>query len=101
MIFRRLQSSGAEWVYHFPEIGIVDLTAFGTEDEPQTGYSPSRTVAAELSARQRNGEKDRVRVELAQDNARARQDALDRLPPTTVRAYRQVYERDPRGWPPA
>jgi hypothetical protein len=30
-----------------------------------------------------------------------REDAMDRPPPATVRAYRQVYGRDPRGWPPA
>lgn len=31
----------------------------------------------------------------------ARRSALDRQPPATVRAYRQVYGRDPRGWPPS
>lgn len=34
-------------------------------------------------------------------SAHAREEALDRPPPPTVRAYRHVYGRDPRGWPPA
>lgn len=41
------------------------------------------------------------RAELADMNARAREEAMDRPPPPTVRAYRHVYGRDPRGWPPA
>jgi hypothetical protein len=53
-----------------------------------------------------NAQKDRAdllrfREEVDEMNARAREEALDREPPPTVRAYREVYGRDPRGWPPA
>ena len=57
MIFARLKDLGADWIYHFPELQLVELTA--ADHEP-----------------------------------------MDREPPATVRAYRQVYGRDPRGWPP-
>jgi DNA-binding response OmpR family regulator len=38
---------------------------------------------------------------IAELNARAREEAIDRPPPAIVRAYRSVYGLDPRGWPPA
>lgn len=75
MILRRLKALGADWAFHFPELGLVELG--GDADVSQ------------------------LRAELSAMNARAREAALDRLPPATVRAYRRVYGRDPRGWPPA
>jgi hypothetical protein len=100
MIFRRLRSIGADWIYHFPELHLVDLGALRAETEQPTRYSPSEGAAAELKARKRDAEVKRCRAELAASNARAREEAVDRPPPTTVRAYRDVYGRDPRGWPP-
>lgn len=41
------------------------------------------------------------RAEIDQMNARAREEALDRPSPATVRAYREMSGRDPCGWPPA
>jgi len=58
-------------------------------------------VRAELESQQRRGEVERFQAELREANARAREEAMDRPPPATVRAYRAVYGRDPRGWPPA
>jgi hypothetical protein len=101
MIFRRLHAIGADWIYHFPEIHLVDLSALKPVDESTIGYSPTRGAAAELKARKDREEVERLRAELADGNARAREDAMDRPPPATVRAYRAVYGRDPRGWPPA
>ena len=101
MIFGRLRSLGADWMYHFPEIGLVDLGPLGTDAELPTGYSPSQALAAELKERERQAEVERFRAELADMNARAREEAMDHPPPATVRAYRHVYGRDPRGWPPA
>jgi hypothetical protein len=49
----------------------------------------------------RRAEVEKFRAELCEANARAREEAMDRPPPATVRAYRQVYGRDPRGWTPA
>jgi hypothetical protein len=102
MIFKRLRAMGADWVYHFPELGIVELTPPGDDSEqPASSYSVSRGAIAELNAQQRRAEVQRFRAELKNINARAREEAMDRPPPATVRAYRQVYARDSRGWPPA
>lgn len=102
MIFRRLKAVGADWVYHFPELGIVELTpADDDKEKPEKSYSVSQAAVAELGAQQRRAEVEWFRAELREANARAREEAMDRPPPATVRAYRQVYGRDPRGWPPA
>jgi hypothetical protein len=76
MIFRRLKAAGA-------------------------AYSVSQAAVAELEAQKRRAEVEQFRAELREANARAREEAMDRPPPATVPAYRQVYGRDPRGWPPA
>lgn len=101
MIFRRLQSLAADWVYHFPELQLVDLGALAMDTVTPTRYSPSEGAVAELKARRREAELERVRAKLADGNTRAREEAMDRQPPATVRAYREVYARNPRGWPPA
>jgi len=102
MIFSRLKAVGADWVYHFPELGIVELPSRDDELAPSApGYSVSQSAVAERNAQRRREEVQRFRAELEEGNARAREEALDREPPATVRAYRGVYGRDPRGWPPS
>jgi hypothetical protein len=102
MIFRRLKAVGVDWVYHFPELGIVELAPVDDEtDKPGNEYSVSYAAVAELEAQQRRAEVERFRAELREMNTRAREEAMDRPPPATVHAYREVYGRDPRGWPPA
>ena len=102
MIFRRLKAMDADWVYHFPELGIVELVSNDDDaDKPDKPYSVSQAAVAELDAQTRRDEIERFRAELRETNTRAREEALDRPPPAIVRAYRQVYGRDPRGWPPA
>jgi hypothetical protein len=102
MIFRRLTMAGADCVYHFPKIGVVELPAADDTDKAGDTYSVSQAAAvAELEAQQRRVEVERFRAELREANARAGEEAVQRPPPATVRAYRQVYGRDPRGWPPA
>ena len=100
MIFRRLRSLDADWVYHVPEFHVVDFGTLGTDTEP-TRYSPSEGAVAELEARRREAETERLRAQLEASNAQVRERAMDHPPPATVAAYRQVYGRDPRGWPPA
>jgi hypothetical protein len=57
MIFRRLKAVGAHWVYHFPELGIVELApADDDTDKPDNRYSVSEAAAAELEAQQRRAE---------------------------------------------
>jgi hypothetical protein len=101
MIFRRLKRVGADWVYHFPEIGIVELAPADDTDKSGDRYSVSQAAVAELETQKRRAEVERLRTELREANARAREEAMDQPPPATVRAYRHVYGRDPGGWPPA
>jgi hypothetical protein len=101
MIFRRLESLGADWVYHFPELGLVEVVRADESGKSDDGYSPSQSALAEVEAQKRRAEVERFRTELREANASAREEAMDRPPPATVRAYRHVFGRDPRGWPPA
>jgi len=101
MIFRRLRAIDGDWVYHYPEIHLIDVSGVCAGDEHTEPYSVSEGAASELKAQKRRTELERLRAELAQSNAEAREEAMDQPPPATVRAYRHVYGRDPRGWPPA
>lgn len=102
MIFSRLKAAGADWVYRFPELAMVELPWRDDSPAPSAPeYSVSRSAVAELDAQRRRTEVDRFRAELEDANARAREEALDREPPATIRAFRQVFGRDPRGWPPS
>jgi acyl-CoA reductase-like NAD-dependent aldehyde dehydrogenase len=83
MIFRRLKAAGADWVYHFPEIGIVELARADDVDKAGAAYSVSQAAVAELEAQKRRAEVERFRAELREANARAREEALDRPPPAT------------------
>jgi hypothetical protein len=74
LIFRRLLAIGADWVYRFPELHLLEL---GATTSPK------------------------LRAEIAAANAEAREAALDQPAPAIVRAYRAVYGCDPSGWPPA
>jgi hypothetical protein len=100
MIFRRVKAFGGDWVTHFPELGLVDLGGLQPDSEAVGRYSPNEALAAERRAHKREVEVTRLRAELKQMNRQAREDAMDCLPPAIVSAYRQVYGRDPKGWPP-
>jgi hypothetical protein len=101
MIFRKLRAIGCDWVHHFPEIHLIDISGLQADDEKAKSYSVSEGAAAEVKAQKREADLERLRADLAQSNAEAREKAMDQRPPETVRAYRSVYGRDPRGWPPA
>ena len=101
MIFRRLWALGADWEYHFPQIYLTELAPRDQGVEQSATYSVSESAAAELNAQKRRAETARMRADIDELNAQAREKALDQETPATVRAYRRVYGRDPRGWPPA
>jgi hypothetical protein len=101
MIFRRLRALGADWEYHFPELGVVDLSPLRDELKKEETYSPSEAFGQEQEERVRREELERMRAALAAAAAQARREAMDRLPPPTVRAYQDIFDRDPPGWPPA
>jgi hypothetical protein len=100
MIFRRIKGMGGDWEYHFPELGIVDLGGGRSEEEKPEEYSPSESFGREQEEQEREAEVEKMRSELAEGNAEARRQAMDRPPPKTVNAYVQIYGRDPKGWPP-
>jgi hypothetical protein len=102
MIFQRLKTLGADWEFHFPQLGIVDLSPLreALEKQKPEEYSPSEAFGKEQEERERQAELERFRAELAEGNAQARRDAMDHPPPATVSAYQTVYGHDPKGWPP-
>ena len=100
IIFRRLHAVGADWIYHFPELYMVELPARNSNRKTSGRYSVAKGAAETLKSQRDRAALDRLREELAAIHAQAREEAMDRLPPATVRAYRAVYGRDPRGWPP-
>jgi hypothetical protein len=75
LIFKRLRRKGCDWVFHFPQLFMVSLGDVDSEAE--------RSLQAEVDA----------------GNAEARKAALNRPPPPTISAYREVYGRYPHGWP--
>jgi hypothetical protein len=80
---------------------LTELEPRDRDAKGSTTYSVSDAAVAELNAQKRRVDTARLRARIDEANANAREQAMDREPPTTVRAYRQVYGRDPRGWPPA
>ncbi|MEQ2007568.1 MAG: hypothetical protein ABMA26_12285 [Limisphaerales bacterium] len=102
MIFRRLKALAADWEFHFSELGLVDMAPLreAWEKQKTEDYSPSEAFAKEHEEQERQEELDRVRAELDEGNAQARREALDLPPPATVRAYEEVFGREPKGWPP-
>ena len=56
MIFRCFTMVGADGVYHFPEIGIVELAPADDTDKAGDTYSVSQAAVAEFEARQRRVE---------------------------------------------
>jgi hypothetical protein len=102
MIFHRLKALGADWEFHFPQLGIMDLSSLRETLEKQKPeeYSPSEAFGKEQEERERQAELERFRAELAEGTAQARREAMDHPPPATVIAYQTVYGCDPKGWPP-
>lgn len=103
MIFRRLKQLGADWEYSFPRLHLIDLSPLRNELEQgkPEDYSPSEAFAKEQEAQERQTELEKSRAELDAIHEQSRREAMDRPPPEIVRAYQEVYGRDPKGWPPA
>lgn len=96
-IFRRLAAQGYDWEYVFPRLYAFDLgplrEELGLEREAAAG-GPSE------EEEERNQEVVRIAETLEEAHREALEEARDRPPPETVRAYREVYGWFPRGWPP-
>lgn len=77
-------------MYHFPELYLTELSGIQLDDKQPRKYSVSEAALSELKTQKNRAEMARFRAKLADMNARAREEALDRPPPATVRAYREV-----------
>lgn len=106
MIFRRLKARGHDWVYHFPEIGLVDLRPLKAQMDEEAGekawesYDPSASFGKEAEEAEHDREVDEMREKLAEGHREAIEASRHRPPPRTVLAYQVVYGRFPAGWPP-
>ena len=101
MIFRRLNLVGANWEYDFPQLHLVDVSQLSEFlEKPEAPYSASEAFAKDHEERQQKAELEKARGDLQEANIEARREAMDEPPPSTVRAYRQIYGHDPKGWPP-
>ncbi len=105
LIFGRLKGRRLDWVYHFPQIHLVDFRrmrdALDREGKPDwADYSPSEALAKEMDDRQRDKEIAELRDQLEEGRNDAIEEALKQPPPPAVRAYRNVYGHWPQGWPP-
>src|SRR6266540_720122 len=69
MIFRRLRSLGADWVYYFPQLYLAELVSGDFGAEQAAGYSVSESAIAELNAQKQRAEKARCRAEIDKINA--------------------------------
>lgn len=93
-VFERLRTHGCTWTYAPPALGLVRLAPPETSDHP-AHYDPTETVRQELEEQEREDRLRSLEEELAEMNARARKQAVER-PPLPVRVYREVYGHWPR-----
>jgi hypothetical protein len=106
MVFRRLLAHGYGWEYSFPRIHLVDMRPLRDAMDAEKGrpewedYSPEDALAKEAEEQKRDAEIERMREELDESYRQAAQEARKDPPPDTVEAYRAVYGRFPKGWPP-
>lgn len=77
MIFRRLRAVGADWVYHFPQVFLTEFESHDSDAVRPGSGSVSESAVAELEAQKRRAETARVRAELDEANAVAREEAMD------------------------
>lgn len=98
LIFRRLKSLGGDWAYSFPRLHLID---FGLRQEDGgTDYDPSAAFRIEAERKARADELRRLRRKMDHDTLAAKREARRNQPPTTVRAYQEVFRSFPKGWPP-
>jgi hypothetical protein len=87
---------GTFWMFRRADLTIV--YAMICRRQPQRIRCRRRQS---LEPQKRRAKVEQFLAELRGECARARDEAMDRPPRATVRAYRHVYGCDPCGWPPA
>jgi hypothetical protein len=99
MIFRRLRSLGADWFYRLRAYGPADFGSWRKTRESAERHSRTQAVADCVRRRERQKVVEWFRAEFGAETARAVEEIVNRPPPATVRAYRQVCGGNPDGWP--
>lgn len=101
-IFHRLKACGYDWKYEFPRLGMIRLKHREPPDgEPDWhNYNPSESFAKEEEQREAEAEAARLQRDLDEIHKESLEHAKNRPEPAVVNAYREIYGRDPRGWPP-
>ena len=99
MVFRRLQKLDVDWIYRFPQLGVVRF------EQPEAqldtvNYDPSEAIARELKQREEDAECEKMQAKMDEANRASAEAAAEEEPPPIIRAYRRVYGRLPSGWPP-
>ena len=99
MVFRRLQKLDVDWIYRFPQLGVVRF------EKPETrldavNYDPSEAIGRELKQREEDAECEKMQAKMDEANRASAEAAAEEEPPPIIRAYRRVYGRLPSGWPP-
>ena len=110
MIFRRLLRRDLDWEYSFPRLHLVDFRRLKKQLDEQKrqesgeseweSYDPAAAFEQEQEDAEKDAEIGEMREKLDADHRDAVEEALDREPPATVRAYEVVYGGYPTGWPP-
>jgi len=96
MIFARLRTTGLDWQYAFPKLGVIRFKKPETDDPEWAGYDPSAALEEE--------EKEREHAKFEADLEEAHRESLEaakkRAPPVIVTAYHETFGYYPPGWPP-
>ena len=104
LIFLRMRHIGLSWRYAHPRLYAIDLGSLpnqAEDDVPEAlRYDPTESFWRERQLAERQAELAEFRQSLDAAYRESVQDACDGPPPATVRAYQQVYGRNPDGWPP-
>ena len=105
LIFHRLHGRRLDWIYHFPRLHAIDLRplkeSLDQNQEPEwINHSPSEALATEAEHQKHDQELAEFHESLDEGYREAIDEAQKQPPPATVRAYKVVYGRFPRGWPP-
>jgi hypothetical protein len=104
LIFRRMRHIGLSWRYTHPRLYAIDLGSLSNQAEDDVPealrYDPTESFWRERQVAEHQTELAKFRQSLDAAYRESVQDACDGPPPATVRAYQQVYGRNPDGWPP-
>lgn len=98
-IFRRLYALDCDWIYHFPELGLVRFGKERTEAEDPSVYDPEEAVKQSIHEKEESTSEG-LGASINRLNREAKEKAREHPPPLIVQAYTNIYGAWPQGWPP-